>query len=98
MSELKIFRCERCGTAWFPERLRCPRCGGVAFARIPAGAGRVEETTTLRRAPGSDGTILGSVRLDARPVVIARLDAGVTSGARVRLHALSDNVIWARPA
>ena len=45
--------------------------------------GVVEESTRHRQTP------LASVRTDAGPVVIARLDRDVSSGARVELHAES---------
>jgi len=83
MTELQIQRCDACATAWFPERLRCPSCGSADLDNTPAGEGSVEEETTLRRTANKER--LGSVRLDAGPVVIARLDEGVTTGARVRL-------------
>lgn len=96
MTELQIFRCAGCSAAWFPERLRCPRCGGAAFEPIPAGEGVVEQETALHRTPGAEGARLGSIRLAAGPIVIARLDDGINRGAGVRVHADTDNAIWAR--
>jgi uncharacterized OB-fold protein len=90
MTELQIQRCHACGAHWFPERLRCPTCGGGLEA-VAAGAATVEAETTLRR---QHDTRLGSVRLDAGPVVIARLDDIVSTGDRVRLD--SNGAIWAR--
>jgi uncharacterized protein len=85
---LKIQRCARCGTKWFPERLGCGRCGGRTFSRIPAGPGTLEEVM---------GT-LGSVRLDAGPVVIARVDPGTSAGSRVLLERHERGQTWARNA
>jgi uncharacterized OB-fold protein len=82
VSELQIFRCGGCGLHLFPERLRCPRCGGVRFDRVPAGPGRVEEQTRLR-----DGVRLGSVRLDAGPVVVARLEGDPSGEVILEQHA-----------
>jgi hypothetical protein len=90
MTELQIQCCRACGAHWFPERLRCPTCGG-SLELVAAGAATVEEDTTLRR---QQDTRLGSVRLDVGPVVVARLDDTVTTGDRVRLD--SDGAIWAR--
>jgi uncharacterized OB-fold protein len=90
VSELQIFRCTGCGLHLFPERLRCPRCGARSFEPAPAGPGRVEERTALRRAP----VRLGSVRLDKGPVVIARL--GEATAGEVRLEQHPDGAIEAQ--
>jgi uncharacterized OB-fold protein len=88
VSELQIFHCTACGVHLFPERLRCPRCGGRSFERVPAGPGRVEERTRLR-----DGPRLGSVRLDKGPVVIARVEVDTEA---VRLEHRPDGAITAQ--
>ena len=90
MTELQIQRCPACDTSWFPDRLRCPTCGGP-LNRIAAGAGTVEERTTLRR---QNDTKIASVRLDAGPVVIARLIGD--TGRRVRLIVNDDGAINAQ--
>jgi len=90
MSELQIFRCIGCGVHLFPERLRCPRCGGWSFDRVAAGPGRVEQETTLVR----QAVRLGSVHLGKGPVVIARLEAD-TSG-EVTLEQRADGAIRTR--
>ena len=99
MSELMIQRCEACGAGLFPERLRCPRCGALRLLAIAAGTGTVEEETVLpRRAdPQPEPVRLGSVRLAAGPVVIARLREGMTPGAAVRLSRAPGGAIWAIP-
>jgi uncharacterized protein len=98
VTELEVQRCEACGVALFPDRLRCPTCGGPPAQRVPAGPGRVEEQTQVRRAQGQGpGAVrLGSVRLDAGPVVIARLREDVGAGSPVRLEVTPEGVIWAR--
>ncbi len=98
MSELEIQQCGRCGAAWFPDRLRCPRCGAREWQRVPAGQGTVEEETSIHRPPARDGAPvrLGSVRLDAGPVVIARLQEDVGCGRRVHLEAGADGIVRAR--
>ena|SRR5690242_6177022 len=96
MIELEIQRCERCGTSAFPDRLWCPGCGAGAWEHVPAGPGRVEEETTLHRA--AEPIRLGSVRLDAGPMVVARLDTGAQAGTRVHLELTPSRTIWARAA
>ena len=88
MSELQIERCDSCGSAWFPARLRCPRCGGSAFTPTSAGAGIVEEISAS----------IASVRLDAGPVVIARVESRAGTGARVVLDRDAGGQIRARNA
>jgi hypothetical protein len=51
-------------------------------------AGTVEETTAVQRMPGTDPAAavpIGSVRADAGPVVVARLEPGLRPGDRVEL-------------
>lgn len=100
MTELEIQRCQACGTGLFPERLRCPRCGQAVTQRQPAGPGRVEEETHVRRppAPSEEPVRLGSVRLDAGPVVVARLGEEARKGEVVRLEVMPGGAIWARSA
>jgi uncharacterized OB-fold protein len=94
VTELQIQRCEACGTNVFPDRLWCPGCGAGALQHVPAGPGRVEEETTLRRS--AQPTTLGTVRLEAGPLIIARLATGAQAGTRVRLERTAEGTIWAR--
>jgi uncharacterized OB-fold protein len=94
MTELQVQRCERCGTSAFPDRLWCPGCGAPTLRHVPAGPGRVEEETTLRRS--AEPIRLGTVRLDSGPLIIARLDAGANAGIQVRLERTTEGTIWAR--
>ena len=100
MTELQIQRCERCGTSAFPDRLWCPRCGAGELRHLPAGPGNVEQETILRRppapAPDADPVRLGTVRLEAGPMVIARLAVGAGPGTRVRLERVAEGAVWAR--
>ncbi len=82
MSELQIIRCE--SSAMFPDRLRCPDRGTSNFTRAHAGPELVEEETTLRRRPTEDGELvrIGSVRLDAGPMLVVRLERVPRAGAR----------------
>ena len=99
MSELEIQQCEACGIALFPDRLRCPRCGEPPAGRAPAGSGRVQQQTEVRRPHDqSVGPVrLASVGLDAGPIVIASLTEHVDPGTVVGLDVTSDGAIWARP-
>jgi uncharacterized OB-fold protein len=94
VNELRIQRCGECDAAWFPDRLRCPRCGGRSWRRIAAGTGTVEELTAEPR----EAIELASIRLDAGPVVIARLEPGTAPGARVLLERNGRQQTWARSA
>jgi len=96
MSELQIQRCEGCGLNVFPDRLWCPGCGAGELRHVDAGPGRVEEETTLRRPPTADPITLGTVRLKAGPLVIARLSTGADPAAQVRLERTTERTIWAR--
>ena len=96
MTELQIQHCERCGTDVFPDRLWCPGCGAGELSHRPAGPGRIEQETTLRRAPTADPVTLGTVGLEAGPLVIARLATGTGAGTQVRLERATAGAIWAR--
>jgi uncharacterized OB-fold protein len=98
LTELEIQRCERCGTSAFPDRLWCPGCGAGELGHGPAGPGRVEEETTLRRPPIDEPVRLGTVRLRAGPLIIARLATDTGAGTRVRLERTPEGAIWARGA
>lgn len=97
MTGLQIMCCSTCRTAVFPDRLRCPECG-ADLMRVPAGPGTLEEqTTVLRPAPREgDEVRIGSVRLDAGPVLIARLDSRTHPRARVSIERYRDGSLWAR--
>jgi uncharacterized OB-fold protein len=93
-AELQIYRCESCETNLFPARLHCPNCGNTRISQIKAGPGKVEQETTLRRE--TEPIRLGSVRLAAGPVVIARLAPAVGTTTQVRLEQQPDGAIHAR--
>ena len=91
--------CTTCGRAAFPAPVWCPACGGAHWREEELGAGAVEETTFLRRAPGRrlDAAVrLGSVRLDVGPAIVSRLAPGATSGTRVWVE-LEEGAPVARP-
>jgi uncharacterized protein len=89
MRGLPLRICSACGHAVFPARLACSQCGAWEFEERAAGQGVVEETTVVRRAPGgelSEPVLLGTVRLDGGPPVLARLEPGVEAGAAVEVE------------
>jgi hypothetical protein len=77
---VKIRRCHGCGRHAFPPRLWCPDCGGDAWDEVEAGSGTVEKVTVTR-----DGVRVGTVRLDAGPLVVVRLDEDAEEGAPLGL-------------
>ncbi len=88
MKPLAAGECTHCGHVAFPRLLLCPRCGGSKWKRRVLEAGTVEETTAVERMPGTDPPApvpIGSVRADAGPVVVARLEPGLRPGNRVEL-------------
>lgn len=91
--------CLGCGRAVFPPAAWCFACGGDRWREEELGAGTVEETTFVRRAPGRSfdhAVRLASVRLDVGPVVVARLLPGASAGGRVWLE-LEGGAPLARP-
>jgi uncharacterized OB-fold protein len=97
VSELAIMRCSACGVTAFPDRLRCPHCGTDAFTHVAAGPGLVEEETMLPRLPAKEGEAvrIGSVRLDAGPMLVVRLAPRTGAGARVTVEQNADGVLRA---
>ncbi len=94
-----MYVCARCEHEVFPVRLLCPRCGGSEWQRRDVSEGVLEESTVLRRAPGtspSDPVHVGSVRVAGTVVVVARLEPGVDEGAPVRVE-YRDGVPLAQP-
>ena len=89
MTALVGGECARCGHVAFPRLLLCPRCGGGDWRDRLLDGGTVEEATVVRRMPGLDPAEpvrLGTVRADAGPVLLARLEAGVEAGDRIELR------------
>lgn len=84
-----LMRCTGCGTAYFPHRLICPKCGGAAFVPTTVKEAVVEETTCVRRAGGQADwapTYLASVRTAEGQVLIVGLRGPVADGSRVKLY------------
>lgn len=83
--------CEACGAVLYPPRDACPRClsDRLPFRDVPDG-GRLLADTVIRasadpyfreRTPWR----IGTVALDAGPVMVAHLHGDVLEGARVRM-------------
>lgn len=83
--------CAACGHAVWPPRLSCADCGASEWEQVDASAGTLEEVTEL-----ADGVRLCSVKLDAGPIVIARIEQGAP-GERVAM-AMRGAALWAVPA
>jgi uncharacterized OB-fold protein len=47
-----IWRCKKCGDAFFPQRLLCPRCRGDAFEPDRVCEAVVEEVSVIRHMLG----------------------------------------------
>jgi uncharacterized OB-fold protein len=80
--------CAQCGHVAFPRLLLCPRCAGSEWRPRVLETGTVEQASAIWRMPGADPPVpvpIGSVRADAGPVVVARLEPAVGTGERVEL-------------
>jgi uncharacterized protein len=85
---LNVFRCTHCGTTLFPARYLCPACGGGEWTECDASRGTVSAATVVRyRVAAQSGAdiLLASVRTQAGPTVIARIDAALEPGDTVSL-------------
>ncbi|MBX3551821.1 MAG: SDR family oxidoreductase [Pseudolabrys sp.] len=84
--------CEDCKTVIYPPRDCCPNClsARLPFRDVPRGGMLVAETTIRtstdpyfrERTPWR----VGSIKLDAGPVIVAHLHGDTVEGARVRLE------------
>jgi uncharacterized OB-fold protein len=92
-----VSACDRCGWRGFPRRLWCPACGADALRDEEVSAGRVDDATLVRRAPGRGelSVQVGTVRLDGGGLLIARLE-GARVGDQVDV-AVADGALVARP-
>jgi hypothetical protein len=76
--------CAGCGLAAWPVPAMCRRCGSLRFDEVPAPDGVLEEV--------ADG--LGTVRVGAGPMVLARVE-GAAPGDAVALE-VRDGALTAR--
>lgn len=75
----RVFVCESCGRAVFPQRLLCPGCGGRGFREEPVDTGVLEDFSDRGEVK------LGFVRLAQGPLLVARVEGEPTRGAEVAL-------------
>jgi uncharacterized OB-fold protein len=85
-----VVRCARCGLAAWPAPALCRGCGSRDLRAEQADMGVLEETTA------ADAVVLGTVRTDAGPTVVARVE-GASRGARVALR-VEDGALTAHRA
>jgi len=95
---LRLQTCAECGTVAYPPRDACPACLSVdlPFVDVPDG-GEVIAQTTVRVSPELYFRQrlpwrVGTVKLDAGPVVVAHLHGDVAGPGRVRIAAKLDRV------
>jgi ribosomal protein L40E len=74
-----VVRCARCGLAAWPAPALCRSCGSQDLRPEQAEGGVLEETAAAQPA------VLGTVRSDAGPIVVARVERAVP-GERVVLR------------
>jgi uncharacterized protein len=79
--------CAACGNASFPRPLLCPFCGGADWRDEAVDRGILEARTE------NTGTVIGSVRLAAGPLVIVRLERDVPAGSEVELDGSGGAVV-----
>lgn len=95
---LRINACLRCGARHFPARLRCPRCGGQAFAPQPVDAATVTGVVHVHRLPDScRWRFLVELRTDDGVALLASAAQAPQLGARVPLALCGDGAIVVSP-
>jgi NAD(P)-dependent dehydrogenase (short-subunit alcohol dehydrogenase family)/uncharacterized OB-fold protein len=83
--------CADCGLVIYPPRDACPGClsARLPYQEINAGGTLLVETTVRRTADGyfreRAPWRIGTVKLDAGPILVVHLHSDATEGARVRL-------------
>lgn len=88
--------CTACTKAFFPAPRACHACGSNHFSTRTVNAGSVEEATEVERGTrGAGPVVIGCVRTDAGPVVVARFGDLPQPGDRVELT-LDDRVLKAQ--
>jgi uncharacterized OB-fold protein len=83
-----IWRCTRCGSAFFPERLLCARCHGADFRQERVYDAVVEEVSVIRHMLGQENwqpRRIASVRTAAGPRITVGLCDESEPGAAIEL-------------
>ena len=70
-----VQECLGCATRLFPDRLRCPACGGRAFRQVRVASARVQEVTVRPGAVQAIATVGGG-----GATMIARVPATTRAG------------------
>ncbi|MBB3257181.1 hypothetical protein F4827_002272 [Paraburkholderia bannensis] len=101
-TSLEVHECTQCGTTLFPARYFCPACGGKNWLARTTQTGVVMEATVVRhRAGEGEGGAsplhLASVRTQAGPVVIARMEMPLADETLVSLAVDALHRIVAHP-
>lgn len=74
---LRVFVCNSCGRAAFPQRLLCAGCGACDWYEDAVDSGVIE-------AVADRGEVqLGAVRTSLGPLVIARIEGDLATGSDV---------------
>ena len=90
----EIPACAACGHAVWPPRLACSVCGAAEqWELVDASDGTLEEITELAGAEGQP-VRLCSVKLDAGPIVVARVEHGGPA-ERVSMALRDGGALWA---
>jgi uncharacterized OB-fold protein len=86
---VEITTCTRCGAAFFPQRLLCPRCGNDGWTTHLVTHGELEESTVIRTGfdrPDDQPSYLGSMRVaDVAAPLVVGLDRELEPGTRLRI-------------
>ena len=81
-------RCEQCRSAYFPEPLLCPRCGGASFAAERVFEAVLEEFSVIRHMLGQENwqpRRIANVRTKGGPSITVGLRDESGPGAVVEL-------------
>lgn len=91
---LDTYSCRSCGSAYFPARMRCHRCGGCEFDAQAITEGTVRGVTRVHRVPpGFDASFLAEVSTADGVAIVAVSVAPVNMGQRVALEQGDDGAV-----
>jgi uncharacterized OB-fold protein len=94
--------CTSCATPHFPPRLVCRHCRASSWRSEPAPTAVVEEITVLRYRIGAIGSpppvTIATVRTDAGPRMLVRLDGPAEPGDAVTLSDTTTGIAAQRAA
>lgn len=96
---IKVSVCDKCLETLVPPRVRCPTCRGEMRTAMADGIGEIVTHTTVHVVPeGFQAPVrVGLVRLDGGGQVLARSDAELEMGQRVKVEELPDGTHMLRP-